>query len=123
MVFIKSYDTLIQIAYEKVGAEHDILNMYSKFIRQLNTNPLNGCSKEEKGLEKTISPRTRKQLQRKMLDLFIDEMEQLPRDLQWVLADDLVTAFRNRLAVFIKIQSRPQLQVQFGEENVARIHK
>jgi len=39
MVFIKSYDTLIQIVYEKVGAEHDIVNMYSKFIRQLNTNP------------------------------------------------------------------------------------
>jgi len=97
--------------------------MYSEFIRQLNTNPLNGCSKEEKGLEKTISPRTRKQLQRKMLDLFMDEMEQLPRDLQWVLADDLVTAFRNRLAVFMKIQSRPQLQVQFSEENIARIHK
>ena len=74
-------------------------------------------------MEKTISPRTRKQLQRKMLDLFIDEMENLPRDLQCVLADDLVTAFHNRLAVFMKIQSRPQLQVQFSEENIARIHK
>jgi len=74
-------------------------------------------------LEKTISPRTRKQLQRKMLDLFINEMDDLPRDLQWILADDLVTAFHNRLAVLTKIQSRPQLQVQFSEENIARIHK
>jgi len=74
-------------------------------------------------LEKTVSPRTRKQLQRKMLDLFIDEMKELPCDLQWVLADDLVTAFHNRLAVFIKMLSRPQLQVQFDEENIARIHK
>jgi hypothetical protein len=105
------------------SAEYDITNMYSEFIRQLNTNALKGCSKEEKSLEKTISPRTRKQLQRKMLDLFVDEMEQLPRDLQWVLADDLVTAFNNRLAAFIRTQSRPQLQVQFGEENIARIHK
>ena len=108
---------------KKARTEHNIANMYSEFIRQLNANPLNGCLKEEKSLEKTISPRTRKQLQRKMLDLFIDEMEQLPRDLQWVLADDLVTAFHNRLAVFTKIQSRPQLQVQFSEENIARIHK
>jgi len=74
-------------------------------------------------LEKAISLRRRKQLQRKMLDLFIDEMEQLPRDLQWMLADDLVTAFRNRLAVFTKIYLRPQLQVRFSQENIARIHK
>jgi uncharacterized protein (DUF2461 family) len=97
--------------------------MYSEFIRQLNSNSLNCCSKEENSLEKTISPKMRTNLKRKMLDLFTDEMVQLPRDLQWVLADDLVTAFHNRLAVFMKIQSRPQLQVQFSEENIARIHK
>jgi len=74
-------------------------------------------------LEKTLSSKTRKELQRKMFDLFIEEMEELPRDLQWVLADDLVTAFHNRLATFMGIQSRLQLQVQFGEENIARIHK
>jgi len=74
-------------------------------------------------LEKMVSLRIRKQQQRKMIDLFADDMEQLPRDLQWVLADDLVTAFHNRLTVFMKIQSRPQLQVQFSEENIARIHK
>jgi len=83
-----------------------------------------------KKLEKAISPKARKQLQRKMLDLFMNEIAQLPRDLQWILADDLVTAFHNRMAVFkkvqsksIKIHSRPQLQVQFSEENIARIHK
>jgi hypothetical protein len=76
-----------------------------------------------KTLEKTLSSKTRKELQRKMFDLFIEEMEELPRDLQWVLADDLVTAFHNRLAAFMRIQSRLQLQVQFGVENIARIHK
>ena len=74
-------------------------------------------------MEKTVSPKIRTQQKRKMLDLFADDIEQLPRDLQWILADDLVTAFHNRLAVFMKIQSRPQLEVQFGEENIARIHK
>lgn len=81
-------------------------------------------------MENTISPKARKQLQRKMLDLFMNEIEQLPRDLQWILADDLVTAFYNRMTVFKKvhskprkIHSRPQLQVQFSEENIARIHK
>jgi hypothetical protein len=58
-----------------------------------------------------------------MLELFIEEMDSLPHDLQQVLADDLVTAFHNRLTVFMKIQSRPQLQVQFSEENLARIRK
>ena len=81
-------------------------------------------------MEKTISPKTRKQLQRKMLDLFMNEIAHLPRDLQWILADDLVTAFHNRMTVFKKVQSKPikihsssQLQVQFSEENIARIHK
>jgi hypothetical protein len=74
-------------------------------------------------MEKTYSQRTRKQLQNKMLELFIEEMDSLPHDLQQVLADDLVTAFHNRLTVFMKIQSRPQLQVQFSEENLARIRK
>jgi len=97
--------------------------MYSEFIRQLNTNPFKGSLKGGKSLERTISLGKRKQLQRKMLDLFMDEIEQLPNDLQRVLADDLVTAFHNRLAVFSRIQSKPQLHVQFGEENIARIHK
>lgn len=74
-------------------------------------------------MEKTVSLGKRKHLQRKMLELFIDEMEQLPSDLQRVLADDLVTAFHNRLAVFNRLQSKPQLHVQFSEENIARIHK
>lgn len=74
-------------------------------------------------MEKTVSQKIRTQQKKKMLDLFVDDMEQLPRDLQWILADDLVTAFHSRLAVFMKIQSRPQLQVQFSEENIARIHK
>jgi hypothetical protein len=74
-------------------------------------------------LEKACSQRARKQLQNKMLGLFIEEMDSLPHDLQQILADDLVTAFHNRLMVFMKIQSRPQLQVQFHEENLARIRK
>ena len=74
-------------------------------------------------MEKTCSQRARKQLQNKMLELFTDEMDALPHDLQRILADDLVTAFHNRLTVFVKIQSRPQLQVQFHEENLARIRK
>lgn len=108
---------------EKEKTSKLIRNMNSEFINQLYNNHLNACSKEEKNLEKAISPRNRKELQRKMLDLFMDEMDQLPRDLQWVLADDLVTAFHNRLTVFMKTQSKPQLQVQFSEENVVRIHK
>jgi hypothetical protein len=48
----------------------------------------------------------RKRLEAKVLETFREEMKGLTRDLQETLADDLVTAFQNRLAVFLRIQSK-----------------
>ncbi len=48
----------------------------------------------------------RKRLEAKVLETFGEEMKGLARDLQETLADDLVTAFQNRLAVFLRIQSK-----------------
>jgi len=48
----------------------------------------------------------RKQLEKKMLETFKDDMKNLTEDLQETLADDLVTAFQNRLAVLLRIQSK-----------------
>jgi hypothetical protein len=48
----------------------------------------------------------RKRLETKMLQTFGEEMKDLTRELQETLADDLVTAFQNRLAVFLRIQSK-----------------
>jgi len=41
----------------------------------------------------------------KMKTVFGDEMKKLSEDLQSALADDIVTAFLNRISLFVKIDS------------------
>jgi hypothetical protein len=53
-----------------------------------------------------LAQEERKQLEKKMLETFKDDMKNLTEDLQETLADDLVTAFQNRLAVLLRIQSK-----------------
>lgn len=54
---------------------------------------------------KKLSPQAkRKRLEKKILQIFQEEMKRLSQDLQKILADDLVTAFINRMAVFTEIQ-------------------
>jgi len=48
----------------------------------------------------------REQLQAKMRKVFHEEMKSLSRDLQSVLADDIVTAFLNRISLFLKIEAK-----------------
>jgi len=56
---------------------------------------------------KKLPPQTkRKQLEKKILQIFQEEIKKLSRDFQKILVDDLVTAFINRMAVFIEIQSK-----------------
>lgn len=56
---------------------------------------------------KELSPQAkRKLLERKILQIFQEEMKKLSEDLQKILADDLVTAFVNRVAVFTEVQSK-----------------
>jgi hypothetical protein len=48
----------------------------------------------------------REQLQVKMRKVFREEMKQLSQDMQSVLADDIVTAFLNRIGLFLKIEAK-----------------
>ncbi|NIU39759.1 hypothetical protein GWN65_07260 [Candidatus Bathyarchaeota archaeon] len=48
-------------------------------------------------------------LEKKILQIFQDEMKKLSEDLQKILADDLVTAFINRMAVFTEIQAEAEI--------------
>ncbi len=57
-------------------------------------------------LEKIFSSEKRKQLETKVMEAFKDEVKMLSKELQQILADDLVTAFQNRMAIFTKIQSK-----------------
>ena len=57
-------------------------------------------------MEKSFSSHNRKRLQKMMLDAFTSEINVLAPELQNILADDMVTAFENRLAVFQRIQAK-----------------
>ncbi len=54
----------------------------------------------------SVTPTERKQLETKMRKIFQKEMKKLSHDLQSVLADDIVTAFLNRISVFLKIEAK-----------------
>jgi len=40
------------------------------------------------------------------MEAFADEAKVLSQELQQILADDLVTAFQNRMAILLRIQSK-----------------
>jgi hypothetical protein len=58
-------------------------------------------------MEKSFSPKNRRKLQKMMLEAFMNEINTLTPELQEILADDMVTAFQNRVLVFQSIQSKP----------------
>jgi len=55
---------------------------------------------------KSFSLQNRKKLQKMMLEAFTSEINTLTPELQSILADDMVTAFQNRLIVFQRIQAK-----------------
>jgi len=57
-------------------------------------------------LKKTLSPKERKQLEKKVMDTFKNETNALSQELQRILADDLITAFQNRLDTLMRIQAK-----------------
>lgn len=54
----------------------------------------------------TVTATERRQLENKMRKLFQNEMKKLSNDMQGILADDIVTAFLNRISVFLKIEAK-----------------
>ncbi|MGA3112409.1 MAG: hypothetical protein ABSE15_10350 [Candidatus Bathyarchaeia archaeon] len=50
--------------------------------------------------------KNRKVLRSKMAEVFSDEIKALPAEVQYILLDDLVTAFQNRLSIFSQGKSR-----------------
>lgn len=50
--------------------------------------------------------KNRKVLRNKMAEVFNDEIKTLPVEVQYILLDDLVTAFENRLSIFSQGKSR-----------------
>ena len=60
-------------------------------------------------MEKSFTPRSRKKFQKMMLEAFNNEIHTLTPEFQSILADDIVTAFQNRLVVFQRIQAKATL--------------
>ena len=54
----------------------------------------------------TFQLKNRDELKRRMLEAFRDQISGLPDDFREIFADDMVTAFQNRLLVLAKIQSK-----------------
>ena len=57
-------------------------------------------------MKKSFSPQNRKKLQKMMLEAFTSEIQTLTPELQYILADDMVTALQNRLLAFQRIQTK-----------------
>ncbi|UCG45550.1 MAG: hypothetical protein JSV58_01850 [Candidatus Bathyarchaeota archaeon] len=57
-------------------------------------------------MRKPYSNSERKHLESKLIDAFKDEMGTLSKEVQQIVADDLITAFQNRVAVFQRIQAK-----------------
>jgi hypothetical protein len=55
--------------------------------------------------------RRRKELKIKMTQVFNNEIQILPREMQNILLDDLVTAFENRLKALQKRKMKSEMQV------------
>jgi len=57
-------------------------------------------------LKENITLKQRKELEGKMAKVFKENIEELSTELQKILLDDLVTAFRNRINVLIRVQEK-----------------
>ena len=53
-----------------------------------------------------LSLQERKRLQKIMMAAFKDEIQALAPELRYILTDDMVTTFQNRLDVFQRIQTK-----------------
>ena len=60
-------------------------------------------------MKKSFFPQNRKKLQKMLLEAFTSEIHTLTPELQYILADDMVTALQNRLLVFQRIQGKKNL--------------
>ena len=54
---------------------------------------------------KHSSIKNRNELREKMAEMLNDRIKALPVEMQYILLDDLVTAFENRLSMFSRLQS------------------
>jgi len=62
-------------------------------------------------MNKRTEQKNRKEIEAKMATVFKENIQMLPKDLQNILLDDMVTAFENRMSVFSRTHSSMQIVV------------
>jgi hypothetical protein len=73
-------------------------------------------------VEEELSPKTRRELQSRMMEVFKKNISMLSEEFQQILVDDLVTAFQNRVSVFERIQRKKGIAAEtadIGQRNLA----
>ncbi len=70
-------------------------------------------------MKEYLDPKSRKELENKILALLGETMQPLPKELQMLLADDLVTAFESRF----KVLNRAQTPMDFYVETASEIEQ
>ena len=68
-------------------------------------------------MKELLDPKSRKELEDKLLALFSETMQPLPKEFQILLADDLVTAFESRL----KALNNAQTSMEYYFETAPKI--
>lgn len=63
-------------------------------------------------MSKQINAKKRRTLRNQLAEVFGDKIKTLPPEMRYILLDDLVTAFENRLSALSKVQSS-QASVDF----------
>jgi hypothetical protein len=57
-------------------------------------------------MKEFVDPKSRKEIEDKLLALFGETMQPLPKEIQMLLADDLVTAFESRFKALNHAQNQ-----------------
>ena len=68
-----------------------------------------------------FNEKSRKALRSKMAEVFSEDIKTLPDEMRYILLDDLVTAFENRLSIFSQSkhsQAVPDFEFEIEHERI-----
>lgn len=65
---------------------------------------------------RSLKHEDRKQIEAKMTSVFSESIQSLPKELQRILVDDIVTAFENRFQVLNRVQNSRICQIQIVQD-------
>lgn len=70
-------------------------------------------------MNRFLNPKSRKELEQKIVNVFGEKMQPLSKEFQTLLADDLVTAFEDRFKALINAQTQTGFYVEAQQKSYA----